>query len=58
VPRGTTAIDCKGLVVTAGFWDRGLRVLPCCDPERCIAQSTQSHTAAMTETLYSIPAFG
>jgi hypothetical protein len=58
VPRAAIVIDCKGLVVTAGFWDRGLRVLPGCDPERCIAQSTQSHTAAMTETLYSIPAFG
>jgi imidazolonepropionase-like amidohydrolase len=27
VPRGTTVIDCKGLVVTAGFWNSHVHVL-------------------------------
>jgi hypothetical protein len=35
-----------------------LESCPGCDQERCIARSTQSQTAAMTETLYSNLAFG
>jgi len=27
VPRGTTVIDCKGLVVTAGFWNSHVHIL-------------------------------
>src|ERR1700730_4268585 len=27
VPRGTTVIDCKGLVVTAGFWNSHVHFL-------------------------------
>jgi imidazolonepropionase-like amidohydrolase len=28
VPRGATVIDCKGLVVTAGFWNSHVHILP------------------------------
>jgi imidazolonepropionase-like amidohydrolase len=28
VPRGATIIDCKGLIVTAGFWNSHVHILP------------------------------
>ena len=44
VPRGTTVIDCKGLVVTAGFWSSHVNILFRADH---VTTSTDAHAVGV-----------